>query len=54
MGFFFFILSLIVLTKTVSYGIFEIKKQNNTLGGIVLLIISFITFISTNIIVSIR
>ena len=51
---FFFILSLIVLTRTVSYGIFEIKNQNNTFGGIVLIIISFITFVGTNILISIR
>lgn len=54
MSIFFFVLSLIVFTRTVSYSIFEIKKQNNTFGGIVLLIISFITFIGSNIIVTIR
>ncbi len=54
MNILFFVLSLIVLTQTVSYGVFEIKKQNNTFGGIVLLIMSFIVFVSTNIIVRIR
>lgn len=54
MSIFFFVLFFIVFTRTVSYSIFEIKKQNNASGGIVLLIISFITFIATNIIVNIR
>lgn len=50
----FSVLSFIVFTKTISYSIFEIKKQNNTFGGIVLFIISFITFIGSNIIIRIR
>lgn len=54
MNIFFFIISLIIFTKTVSYSIFEIKKQNNTLGGIVLLIISFLIFVTTNFLVRIR
>jgi len=51
---FYFIISLIVLTRTVSYCIYEIKNQNNTFGGIVLILISLITFVLTNIIVRIR
>ncbi len=54
MNIFFFIISLIIFTKTVSYGFFEIKKQNNTLGGIVLLVLSFVVFIATNLLVRIR
>ena len=51
---FYFVISLIVFTRTVSYSIYEIKNQNNTFGGIVLISISFIIFILTNIIISIR
>lgn len=54
MSIFFFVISLIIFTRTVSYSIFEIKKQNNTLGGIVLLLFSLLAFVGTNIIVNIR
>ena len=51
MTIFFLFLSIIVLTRTISYSIFEIKSQNNTFGGIVLIVVSVITFLSTIVIV---
>ena len=48
MSLFFFLIFLIIFIQTVSYGIYEIKNQNNASGGIVLICISFIIFILSN------
>lgn len=48
-----FILSIMVFTKTISYGIFEIK-QNNKSGGISVIIISIFSLIFPNIMVYIN
>ena len=39
----FLIITLYILLKTIGYAIYEIKEQNNKIGGIV--IISFSTFV---------
>lgn len=46
---FIFLLSIWVLFKTISYGIFEIKENKNTLGGIVVIILAIITAILPNV-----
>lgn len=48
------ILSVICFSKTISYGIFEIKKNSNLYGGICLIAISFITLILPSIMVYLR
>ena len=53
MRFLIFILSFIVFTKTLSYGIFEIH-QNNKSGGISVIIISIFSFILPNIMIYIN
>ena len=35
-----FVLSFLVFLRTFSYGIFEIKQNSNTLGGIVTIVIA--------------
>lgn len=39
------ILSIIIFIKTLSYGIFEIKKNSNKLGGFTIIAISVISLI---------
>ncbi len=48
---FFAIISILFFIRTISYGIFEIKKNNNTLGGIVVFIIALIGLIFPNIVI---
>lgn len=48
---FFAIISILFFIRTISYGIFEIKKNNNTLGGIVVFIIALIGLIFPNILI---
>lgn len=40
-----FILSLFVFFRTLSYGIFEIKQNSNTFGGIVTIVIAVVSLI---------
>ena len=47
----FAIISLCIFIRTISYGIFEIKTNNNTFAGIVTFIIALIGFIFPNIII---
>lgn len=47
----FIIISLCIFIRTISYGIYEIKKNNNTFAGIVTFIIALIGFIFPNIII---
>ncbi|MDO5556191.1 MAG: DUF3953 domain-containing protein [Clostridia bacterium] len=49
-----FILSSIIFTKTLSYGIFEIKKEKNKTGGIVVIFVSIASLILPNLMVYIR
>lgn len=48
------LLSIWVFTKTLSYGIVEIKEYNNKFGGISVIILAIFTIIFCNIIVWIR
>ena len=48
------VLSILSFFKTISYGLFEIKKNSNLYGGICLIAISFITLIFPTIMVYIR
>ena len=48
---FFAIISILFFIRTISYGIFEINKNNNTFGGIVVLIIALIGLIFPNIVI---
>lgn len=45
------VLSLFVFYKTVIYGIFEIKNNNNKFGGIFIFIIAIISLIYPNVMV---
>lgn len=51
MNIIFIVFSVIVFIKTISYGIFEIKKNNNTFGGIVIFLIALFALIFPNIII---
>ena len=47
----FFIFSLYVLLKTIYYGIYELKTQNNKVGGIGVICFSVLVTIFTNLVV---
>lgn len=51
MNIIFIVFSVVVFIKTISYGIFEIKTNNNTLGGIVIFLIALFAFIFPNVII---
>lgn len=46
--------SIYIFFKTLSYGIFEIKKNSNTIGGITVIVVAIISLIYPNIMVYIR
>lgn len=46
-----FILSIVIGIKTVSYGIYEIKENKNTFGGIFVIAIAAISTILPNVVV---
>jgi len=48
------IISIFVFIKTLSYGIFEIRKNSNTIGGIITIVIAVIALIFPNIMVYIN
>lgn len=52
--FVFVIVTIFVLIKTISYGLYEIKTQNNKSGGIAVICFSIIVVIFTNIISFLR
>lgn len=54
MKFIILILSMIIGIKTVSYGIYEMKKNNNKLGGSFVIVLAFISAITPNIIVYLK
>lgn len=45
------LLSIIVGIKTISYGIYEIKQNKNTFGGIFIIVIATISSILPNVVV---
>lgn len=47
----FIVFSIIIFIKTISYGVFEIKTNNNTFGGIVIFLIALFAFIFPNAII---
>ncbi len=47
----FIVISLYVLIKTIYYGIYEIKENDNKTGGIVVISFSVIVFIFFNIVI---
>lgn len=49
-----FILSILVLLKTTSYGIYELKTNSNIIAGITIIIIAVISSILPNIIIYIN
>lgn len=47
----FILISLYVLIKTIYYGLYEIKENDNKTGGIVVISFSVIVFIFFNIVI---
>ena len=54
MRFLVLILSIIIFIKTTSYGIYELKENNNKTGGIVVIGIAALSLILPNVVVYIR
>lgn len=49
-----FILSFWIFVKTLSYGVFEIKQNSNTIGGILTIVFAVITLILPNVVIYIN
>lgn len=49
-----FILSLWIFTKTLTYGIYEIKQNSNTIGGITTIVLAVLSLILPNVIIYIN
>lgn len=47
----FVILSILIFIRTISFGIYEIKTNNNTFGGIVTFILALTALIYPNVII---
>ena len=54
MHFLVIILSIIIFIKTTSYGIYELKENNNKSGGIVVIAIATVSLILPNLVVYFR
>ena len=50
MSIIFTIVSIVIFIRTISYGLFEIKKNSNTFGGIVIILIALTGLIYPNIV----
>lgn len=50
----FIVVSIFILIKTIFYGIYEIKSENNKSGGIAIICFSVLVVIFSNIIVFFR
>ena len=50
----FLIITLYILLRTIGYAIYEIKEQNNKIGGIVIISFSILVVIFVNIMMLIR
>jgi hypothetical protein len=48
------VLSIIVLIRTISYGLYEVKENNNKPAGIIVIAISIISTIAPNVMMFIR
>lgn len=49
-----FILTIYTFIKTISYGIFEQKQNNNKISAIIIYILSLIALIAPNVIIYMR
>ena len=54
MKFLVLILSVIIFIKTTSYGLYELKENNNKIGGITVIAIAAISLIFPNIVIYFR
>lgn len=54
MKFLVLILSIIIFIKTTSYGIYELKENNNKSGGMVVIAIATLSLVLPNLVVFIR
>lgn len=54
MHFLVIILSIIIFIKTTSYGIYELKENNNKLGGVTVIAIATASLILPNVVVYFR
>lgn len=50
----FIVVTIFILIKTISYGLYEINNQNNKSGGIAVICFSILVIIFTNILVYLR
>lgn len=50
----FIVVTIFILIKTISYGLYEIKNQNNKFGGIAVICFSILVIVFTNILVYLR
>lgn len=50
----FIIITIFILLKTIFYGLYEIKTQNNKSGGIAIICFSILVIVFTNVIVFLR
>lgn len=48
------ILSLMIFVRTLSYGIYEIKQNSNTIGGIITIVIAALSLILPNLVIFIN
>ena len=49
-----FLISIWIFTKTLSYGIYEIKQNSNTIGGIFTIVLAAISLILPNVVIYIN
>ena len=54
MKFLVLILSIIIFIKTTSYGLYELKENNNRAGGITVIVIASISLILPNLVAFFR
>ena len=54
MKFLVLILSIIIFIKTTSYGLYELKENQNKIGGVVVITIATISLALPNVVVFIR
>lgn len=54
MIFLIIILSVIIFIKTISYGVYELKENNNKIGGITVITIATLSLLLPNLVVYIR
>lgn len=54
MKFLILLLSIIIFIKTTSYGIYELKENNNKAGGITVISIAALSLILPNVVVYLR